>query len=491
MEMLMNIWSYFAVNVLQQPAFMIGLIVMVGYLLLKKPWYDVLAGVIKAIAGYLILSVGSSGLVSNFRPVLVGLKDRFNMDAMVIDPYFGQNAVTAGVEEVFGKAFGNAMILLLIAFIVNILLVRFSKYTKLRALFTTGHVQVQQAATAYWLILFACPFLLNSDVSLLIVMALILGAYWAVGANLTIRPCQELTDGAGFCLAHQQMFAIALNTWLAEKLFGKKKDGKEVKKIDDLELPGFMSIFNENMVCTSILMLIFFGAILCILGRDYLVEQGFLQEGASMVFYVIQTCLYFSVYLAILQLGVRTFVTELTASFQGIADRLLPGSLPGVDCAVIFGFGSANAVPLGFLAGFVGQILAIAVLIALKSPVLVICGFVPVFFDNATIAVFANEKGGIKAALILPFISGLCQVFGSAIIAGWVGLAAYGGYLGMWDWAVVWPVMTGVMKYLSYAGVAIVVIALLLIPQLQYRSDKEGYFLITEDYEAYKELKNK
>jgi PTS system ascorbate-specific IIC component len=489
MDLLLKVWSFFAVNVLQQPAFMIGLIVMIGYVLLGKPWYDVLAGVIKAIVGYLILTVGSGGLVSNFRPVLVGLKDRFNMNAMVIDPYFGQNAVTAGVEEVFGKTFGNAMILLLIAFIVNILLVRFRKITKMRALFTTGHVQVQQAATAYWLILFACPFLLNNNVALLIVMALILGAYWAVGSNLTIKPCQELTDGAGFCLAHQQMFGIAFNTWLAEKLFGRKKDGKSIKKIDDIELPGFMSIFNENMVCTSILMVMFFGTILCVLGRDYLVEQKFMKEGASMFFYVVQTCLYFSVYLAILQLGVRTFVTELTASFQGIADKLLPGSLPGVDCAVVFGFGSANAVPLGFLAGFVGQILAIIALIVLKSPVLVICGFVPVFFDNATIAVFANEKGGVKAALILPFFSGICQVFGSALIAGWVGMAAYGGYLGMWDWAVVWPVMTGVMKYLSYGGVAIVVAALVAIPQIQYRKDKKGYFLITENYEAYKELK--
>lgn len=491
MDILMRAWSYFAENILQQPAFMIGLIVALGYILLKKPWYDVLAGVIKAIVGYLILTVGSSGLVSNFRPVLVGLKDRFNMDAMVIDPYFGQNAVTDGVMEKFGKGFGDAMLLLLIAFIVNILLVRFSKYTKLRALFTTGHVQVQQAATAYWLIMFALPGLLTRNVALIIVMAVILGAYWAVGSNLIIRPCQELTDGAGITLAHQQMFGIALNTWLAEKFFGKKKDGKETKKIDDIELPGFMSIFNENMVCTSILMLIFFGAILCILGRDYLTEQGFLKEGASMVFYVIQTCLYFAVYLAILQLGVRTFVTELTQSFQGIADKLLPGSVPGVDCAVAFGFGSANAVPLGFLAGFAGQILAIAILVFTGSPVLVICGFVPVFFDNATIAIFANEKGGIKAALILPFISGLCQVFGSALIAGWAGMAAYGGYLGMWDWAVVWPVMTGLMKFLSYAGVAIVAVGLLLIPQLQYRADKEGYFLMTEDYEAYKELKEK
>lgn len=67
-------------------------------------------------------------------------------------------------------------------------------------------------------------------------------------------------------------------------------------------------------------------------------------------------------------------------------------------------------------------------------------------------------------------------------------MAAYGGYLGMWDWAVVWPVMTVVMKYLSYVGVAVVAVALLVIPQIQYKKDKKGYFLITEDYEAYKEL---
>ncbi|MCI8335256.1 MAG: PTS ascorbate transporter subunit IIC [Lachnospiraceae bacterium] len=493
MNFLMNAWSYFATNILQQPAWMIGLIVLLGYVLLKKPWYDVLGGTIKAVVGYMILAVGSGGLVSNFRPVLVGLKDRFNLDAMVIDPYFGQNAVTAGVEEVFGKSFSQVMMLLLIAFIVNILLVRFSKLTKLRALFTTGHVQVQQASTAYWLILFALPALAssNNNTAILIVMALVLGCYWAVGSNLTIKPTQELTDGAGFCLAHQQMFAVALFSWIAEKM-GKGKDGKkESKKLEDLELPGFMSMFNENMVCTALLMILFFGAILLLLGRDYLVEAGFLGENASFLFYILTTCLNFAVYLAILQLGVRTFVTELTNSFQGIANKLLPGSVPGVDCAVSYGFGSPNAVPIGFLAGAVGQFLAIGALILLKSPVLVIAGFVPVFFDNATIAVYANNKGGLKAAIILPFISGLCQVFGSAVIASWVGMAAYGGYLGMWDWAVVWPVFTVLMKYLSYVGLAVVVVALLAIPQMQYRKDKEGYFLMTEDYEAYKELKAK
>lgn len=478
-------WSYFANNILTQPAYFIGLMVLVGYILLGKPWYESLAGFIKATVGYMILAVGSGGLVGNFRPILVGLKNRFNLDAMVIDPYFGQNAVTAGLQPEFGRTFSQVMILLLIAFIFNILLVRFKKYTKMRSIFTTGHVQMQQASTAFWMMLFCFPLL--GDTAILLMMGVVLGLYWAVGTNLTVRATQDLTDGAGFAVAHQQMFAIAVTDWCLEKF--KSKSDREVTKLEDIKLPGFLCIFNENMVATSILMTMFFGVILLVLGRPYLTEAGFLGANKSYLFYILTTSLNFAVYLAILQLGVRTFVSELTQSFHGISSRWLPGAVPGVDCAVTYGFGSPNAVTVGFLFGALGQFLAIGVLLLMKSPVIVIAGFVPLFFDNATVGVFANNKGGVKATMFFPFICGLCQVFGSAAIASFIGMAQYGGYLGMWDWAIVWPSFTIIMKNLGYMGFAIVTIFLVMIPQLQYRKDKEHYFLITEDYEAYKAAK--
>lgn len=481
-ELLNRVWSYFASNILTQPAYFVGLMVLVGYILLRKAWYESLSGFIKATVGYMILAVGSGGLVGNFRPILVGLRDRFSLDAMVIDPYFGQNAVTAGLEPVFGRTFSQVMMLLLVAFIFNILLVRFKKFTKMRSIFTTGHVQMQQASTAFWLMLFCFPAL--GDTTMLLMMGLILGLYWAVGTNLTVKATQDLTEGAGFAVAHQQMFAIAVTDWALEKF--KSKSNKEIKKLEDIKLPGFLCVFNENIVATSILMTMFFGAILLVLGRPYLINAGFLNEKKSFLFYILSTSLNFAVYLAILQLGVRTFVTELTQSFHGISNRWLPGAVPGVDCAVTYGFGSPNAVTVGFLFGALGQFLAIATLLLMKSPVIVIAGFVPLFFDNATVGVFANSKGGIKATMFFPFVCGLCQVFGSAAIASFVGLAQYGGYLGMWDWAVVWPSFTIIMKNFGYIGFALVAIFLIAIPQLQYRKDKEGYFLITEDYEAYK-----
>jgi len=99
MDILISIWKFFQVNILTNPAFFIGFIVLIGYLLLKRPIYEAIAGFIKAVVGYLILNVASGGLVSNFRPILAGLKDRFNLTAAVIDPYFGQNSSTSSYRE--------------------------------------------------------------------------------------------------------------------------------------------------------------------------------------------------------------------------------------------------------------------------------------------------------------------------------------------------------------------------------------------------------
>ncbi|WP_025087357.1 PTS ascorbate transporter subunit IIC [Ligilactobacillus apodemi] len=482
LNILMGIWDYFAQNILTQPAFLIGFIVLIGYLLLKKPLYECISGFLKATVGYLILNVGSVGLVTSFRPILVGLKERFHLSAMVTDPYFGQNAVTAGIEKTFGRTFGDTMLLLLIAFIFNILLVRFKKYTKLRAVFTTGNVQVQQAATAFWLLLFCFPDM--GRLPILFIMGVILGLYWAVGSNLTVGITQDLTEGASFAIAHQQMFGIYIFARLAERFKSKKSN----KRLEDIELPGFLSMFNDNMVATSILMLFFFGIILVVLGPDYLIQAKFMEEGQSFVFYILETSLMFAVYLAILQLGVRTFVAELTESFQGISNTLLPGAVPGIDIAATFAFGSPNAVTIGFLMGSLGQFLMIVLLIVLKSPTIVVAGFIPLFFDNAAIAVYANNRGGIKAAVLFPFISGIIQVLGSALIATWIGLAQYGGYIGMFDWATVWPFFTVLMKYAGYVGIGLVVLILVIIPQLQYRADPEGYFLKAEDYDKWLEL---
>ena len=486
MEFLFSFWQFFYANIFTKPQYFVGLIVLVGYLLLGRKWYDALAGFIKAVVGYMILNVAAGGLVSNFRPVLAALGDRFGLQAAVIDPYFGQAAAEAALKSA-GHATGLTVQVLVI----------FRKLTKVRTVFITGHIMVQQSATATWLMALALGDNVN-QLQFVILLGIVLGVYWAVAANLTVEATQELTEGGGFAIGHQQMFGV----WLVDKL-APKFSGKNDKKIEDLELPGFLSIFKESIVATSILMIVFFGAILLVLGKDYLVgvngqeltvaaskfKMTTLKGTDDFFFYILQTALTFTVYVQILQLGVRLFVAELSEAFQGISNKLLPGSMPAVDCAAVYGFGSPNAVTVGFLFGVLGQIVAILGLIVFKSPVLIITGFVPVFFDNATFAVYANHKGGLRAASILSFLSGLIQVLGGAVAAGAFGLAAYGGWHGNFDWDTIWVGFGFLMQNFQYIGLGIVLIILLAIPQLQYSKNKEHYFTIAEDYETYLESK--
>lgn len=479
MGVIINVWEFFQDNILTKPAFFIGFIVLIGYLLLKRPLYEAISGFIKAVVGYLILNVAAGGLVGNFRPILAGLKDRFDLQAAVIDPYFGQTAAQEAIASI-GRSFSTTMLVLLVAFAFNIILVLLKRWTKVRTVFITGHIMVQQSATALWMIFFCFPSL--NDTQVMFMLGILLGTYWAVFSNLTVEPCQRLTEGGGFAIGHQQMLGV----WLTDKI--APKIGNKEKSLEGLKLPGFLQIFNDNVVATGVLMTLFFGTIMGILGKDLMhtIDPKF-GENTSFIFYILEKSLNFAVYLAILQLGVRMFVSELTESFQGISNRLLPGAVPAVDCAAVYGFGHPNAITIGFLFGAIGQFVAILGLIAFKSPVLIISGFVPLFFDNATFAVFANKRGGLKAACIIPFVSGLIQVFGGAFAAYYFLLAPFGGWHGNFDWDTLWPVIGVVMKNFGFIGYGIVVGAMLLIPQFQYRKNKEKYFKIVSNYEECEE----
>jgi len=79
LDFLSTIWEFFANNILTQPAYFIGLMVVIGYILLRRAWYDVLAGFIKATAGFMILQVGAGGLVGNFRGDGATISESFNL----------------------------------------------------------------------------------------------------------------------------------------------------------------------------------------------------------------------------------------------------------------------------------------------------------------------------------------------------------------------------------------------------------------------------
>ncbi|MBN2878535.1 MAG: PTS transporter subunit IIC [Clostridia bacterium] len=465
---------------LGQAPLLLGTVVFIGYLMLKEKWYKALAGFIKTYVGFKILQIGTSGLVGVFRPIIDLLASKYGITALVIDPYYGQTSATEFLDSVDSLAFVGYV--MMIAFAFNIFLVALRKFTKIRTLFITGHIMYMQSAVMLWALYWVIEGTGGDAVSapLLITTGLLVGTYWSVMSNLIVEPTQDVTNGEGFSVGHQQMLGI----WLAYKIAGKV--GNKSHDVNEIKAPGFLSILNDSVVANALIMTVFVGTIMLLLGKE-----NFAYDSDNYYFatYVWETCAYFAVYITILLMGVKMFVAELTQSFKGISDKILKGSVPAVDCVVTFSY-SIQAPIYGFIFGLIGQLIAIFTLILLKSPVLILSGFICLFIDNGTLAVYANKAGGRKAAAIIPFFAGLIQVFGSAwVLTYLVGPKQIIGWMGMFDWATLWA---GTMVLSSYLGIIVPLVLiplLLIIPQLQYRKNKDAYFT-TMRYQTNNNLSN-
>lgn len=461
-------------NLLTQPGFFIGLLVFAGLLVIKKPVYEAVAGFVKTSVGFFILTVGSSGLTSTFSPIISALKTRFGMEAAMVDTYFlmGQMYGEDGLYSI-GNALTWTMITFGISFAWNFILVIFNKWTRCRTLYVTGHTMQVYSTIFIWMVYLVSPESRNLSFSIL--FGILAGTWAAVGSNLTVEATQNLTGNGGFAVGHQVMLGI----WFTDKaahLFGKKEDS-----VENIKLPGFLSIFHDNVVSTAILMTVFLGTIMGFIGRDALAAADpALKPDTLLLTYILTKCFHFSVYMYILLSGVRMFVSELMKAFDGISKKVIKGAMPAVDCAVTYNYSHPNVPLFGFIFGFFGQLLAIAGLLLFKSPLFLVPGFVPLFFDNATIAVFANKKGGRRAAIILPFLNGIFQVmvtFGMLLFIKEAAGFSLTAWPAMFDNNTFLPLVILAHAVLNpYVATILLVILLLAITQIYYRRHKEHYY---------------
>jgi PTS system ascorbate-specific IIC component len=432
MNVLLSIWNVVFNQFLTVPALLLAVIVALGYALLRRPALRVVSGAIKTAVGVLILQVGAGQLTSTFRPLLEALSAKFGMTGTIIDPYAALPAANVALGESRAAWIGYTII---IALLCNILLVALTKYTKLRGVFMTGHVMFLQSA----LVTAVVAYVFNLSLLPTVLLAGILtGLYWSIGSHLLIKPVDQITNGAGFTIAHQQMFYDWFVSKTAHHIGDPEKDNTE-----NLTLPGWLSILQDNVVAMAIIMTIFMTVLMLAIGPATVQEMAGTRHWTV---HILLTGLSFAVNVTIILTGVRMFVAELANSFKGVSERLLKGAVVGVDCPAIFPF-APNAWILGFLFTTLGQIVAILVLVLLRSPAVIIAGFVPLFFDGGTVGVFSNKFGGFKAVAFFGVVLGLLQVFLAALMVPMTGFVD--GWMGNFDWASYWLLVTTVLHSIA------------------------------------------
>ncbi len=110
----------FITDFLSTPAFIIGLVALLGLLALRKSGSDIVKGTIKTILGFLILQQGAGIIVNSLIPFSQLFENAFNLTGIIAE----DNAIAAAVQTVLSK---ETSFILVLGFLINLLLARVYK----------------------------------------------------------------------------------------------------------------------------------------------------------------------------------------------------------------------------------------------------------------------------------------------------------------------------------------------------------------------------
>lgn len=366
-------------DVLGTPAILVGLFSLIGLLLQKKAFSEVISGTLKTIMGFVILTSGAAIVATTLTTFSQLFEHSFHIQGVVPNT----DAMAALAQKNYGTA--TAMIMVL-GMLFNIVLARI---TPLKYIFLTGHHTLYMSA----------------------MLAVILGIMMVVSPAILQPFTRKITGTDDLALGH-----FGSTGYLLSALVGKAI-GKGSPSIEELKVPKSLNFLRDSSVAISLTMMILFVILVLVAGKTFV--ESSISGGQNFIIFAIIQSLTFAAGVWIILAGVRMIIAEIVPAFKGIADKLVKDAKPALDCPTVFPF-APNAVIVGFLSSFAAGLVSMF-LCPLFGLSVIVPGLVPHFFCGATAGVYGNICGGRRGAVVGAFAHGLLISFLPAILLPLMG----------------------------------------------------------------------
>ncbi len=419
---------YLINNVFNQAVFVIGMVVFLGMLVQKTEMSKIIASTVKTMIGFLLINTGGQTLGAALLPLQPMLIKVFRLQVKVQD-------LGAAQAESLGDIGSEMALIFALGFLMNILLARITKFKYV-------HLSAHVSFFFSGLIAAALKFGTNlSFIPLVLLGAVLLGSYMTFTCAYVAPLMKNIKGGEGFTLAHSSSCGI----WLAAKIGGLV--GNKEKDLEDIKIPKKLNFLREMTIALTVVMTLMFFVISLISGPGWVVQQ--VSEGRDIISFSLLNGLQFGLWITVIITGVRMLLSEIIPAFHGIADKVIPNAVPGLDVPLLFP-NYPTSVIFGFLVSLAAGFIGMGILGAVNYPVVVFPALIPTFFTGAVTAIFGNSTGGIRGAFAGSFLNGLILIIGQALLLPMIGTyAPIMRILSETDYCLYGPLLGGVLKLLG------------------------------------------
>ena len=371
------------IDFVSEPSILVGIMVILGLVLQKKPVEDIIKGSIKAMVGFLVISSAAGVITGALGPFGQMFEYGFNVKGVIPN----NEAVVAIALDEYGT---STALIMTFGMVANILIARFTKF---KYIFLTGHHTLFMACMIAVILVSGGM----SGFNLIFTGALALGLIMVLSPAMCQPFMKDITINDAVAMGHFSSIGYAMAA-----LIGKAV-GKGSKSTEEMKVPKSLSFLRDSAVSISLTMLVLYIVVALVAGAEFIETN--LSGGTNFIVYSMMQALTFAAGFILIQNGVRLVLNEIVPAFKGIATKLVPNSKPALDCPIVFPY-APNAVLIGFISSFIGGVVSMLALGAMGLTI-IIPGVVPHFFTGAAAAVFGNSTGGRRGAIIGSFVNGV------------------------------------------------------------------------------------